>query len=161
VIAEGGSVASNHGGFDPLGRALGICQDRNYACGVYAVDDRVVWQPASTGARERVYTIAAKAGQTTTVDFSYRLNPDCSPRSLAKFRVVQQPKHGRVDIGQKVDLPRFPANSPFVVCNKNPVQGVAITYTPATGFAGDDAFAFAESGAGGVETVFRMSLTIK
>jgi dienelactone hydrolase len=161
AINEAGSAASNNGGFDPLGRALGICQNRGYRCGVYAVDDRVVWQPFPTGRRERAYNIAAKADQTTPIDFAFRLNPDCSPKSLAKFRVVQPAKHGRIDIGEKTDFPRFSASSPFAVCNKSPVQGVAVTYTPAKAFNGEDFFIFAEDGAGGAETVFKMSLTIK
>jgi hypothetical protein len=161
VINEAGSAASNYGGFDPLGRAMGICQNRAIQCGVYAVDDRVVWKALSAGPRERNYSVPAMADQTTMVNFASRLNPDCSPGTFAKFRVVQQPQHGQVDIGRKVGLPRFPPASPFAVCNKNPVQGVAVTYTPAKGFTGPDSFALVEDGGTGQETTMKISLTVK
>jgi len=162
VINEAGGVASTNGDFDPLGRALGICeQNRSYRCGVYAVDDRVVWKPFVAGPRERAVSIAAKTDQTTMINFAVRLNPDCSPRVFAKFRVVQAAAHGRVDIGEKLGFSRFPADSPFVVCNTHPVQGMAVTYTPTKAFNGEDFFSFAEDGTGGLETVFKLSLTVK
>ncbi|MDR3533808.1 MAG: prolyl oligopeptidase family serine peptidase [Rhodopila sp.] len=161
LITATGGAASVNGGFDPLGRALTACQRSGARCGVYAVDDHVVWKPFPTGPRERAYNVTAKADQTTTVDFSSRLNPDCSPKAFAKFRIVQPPTHGRVDIGQKDDFPKFPANSPFAVCNKNPVHGVAVTYTPAQGFTGEDVFIFAEDGATGPTTALKISLTVK
>jgi dienelactone hydrolase len=161
AINEVGSAASNNGGFDPLGRSLGICRNRSVRCGVYAVDDRVVWKPFPTESRERVYKIAVRVGQTATIDFAYRLNPDCSPKALAKFREVQPPKHGRLDIGPQDDFPKFSADSPFAICNKNPVRGVAVTYTPAQSYTGEDFFSIAEDGAGGTETTFMMSLTVK
>ena len=34
LINEAGSAASNPGGFDPLGRSLGICRNRSARCGV-------------------------------------------------------------------------------------------------------------------------------
>jgi len=161
VINEAGSAANNSGGYDPLGRSLGICQNRSVRCGVYAVDDRVVWKPFPTGSRERAYRIAVRAGQTATIDFAYRLNPDCSPKELAKFREVQPPRHGRLDIGPKDGFPKFSADSPFAICNKNSVHGVAVTYTPAQNYLGEDFFSIAEDAAGGAETTFRMSLTVK
>jgi dienelactone hydrolase len=161
VIAATGSAASMNGGFDPLGRAFAACGHSSVRCGVYAVDDRVVWKPFPTGPQERAYNVAAKSGQTTMVDFSSRLNPDCTPKAFAKFRVVQPPEHGRVDIGPKDDFPKFPANSPFAACNKSPVHGVAVTYTPAKGFSGGDVFSFADDGATGPATVLKISLTVK
>jgi hypothetical protein len=80
AINEAGSAASNIGGLDPLGRSLRICQNRSVRCGVYAVDDRVVWKPFPTESRERAYKIAVGAGQAATVDFAYRLNPTVVPR---------------------------------------------------------------------------------
>jgi dienelactone hydrolase len=45
VIDEEGTAVSQSGGFDPLGRAMAICQNRKGRCGVYAVDASVVWKP--------------------------------------------------------------------------------------------------------------------
>jgi dienelactone hydrolase len=45
VIDAAGDGIGTYGGFDPLGRAMTICQHRTTRCGVYAVDDHVVWKP--------------------------------------------------------------------------------------------------------------------
>ena len=159
VIGEGGTAVSMNGGFDPLGRAMTACQSGPSRCGVYAIDDQVVWKPFPTGSVERGYNVTVRGEQTTAIDFATRLNPDCSVRALAKFRVVQPPAHGRVDIGPKDDFPKFPANSPFAACNNTVVHGVAVSYTPAKGFAGGDVFSFTEDGAAG-QAILKISLTI-
>ena len=161
VISATGDAVSMSDGFDPLGRALAACQRRGVRCGAYAVDDRVVWKPFQTGPHEHAYNVTVKAGRTITVDFSPQLNPDCSPRGLAKFVIVQPPAHGRVDIGPKDDFPMFSADSPYAACDKYPVHGVAVTYTPAKGFMGEDLFSFCEDGAEGPTMTWRVSLTIK
>jgi dienelactone hydrolase len=159
VVTESGSASSQSNGYDPLGRALEICQKTAARCGVYAVDDHVVWKPLPP--QERAYTIMAKADQTSTIDFATRLNPDCTARTFARFRVAQPPAHGQVGISQQAGPARFPDGSPFAICNKAPVQGVLVTYTPAKGFNGNDYFAFAEDVPGGSETMFRMTVTVK
>jgi dienelactone hydrolase len=159
VVTQSGSASSQSNGYDPLGRALEICQKTTARCGVYAVDDRVVWKPFPPP--ERTYTMTAKPDQTSTVDFATRLNPDCTARTFAKFRVAQPPAHGQVGIRQQAGLSRFPNGSPFAVCNKTPVQGVLVTYTPTKGFNGNDYFVFAEDAPNGSETMFKMSVTVK
>jgi dienelactone hydrolase len=156
VISPGRGVADMSGGFDPLGRALADCHSQGVKCAVYAVDDQVVWKPAPG---ERDFNITAKAGQTTTIDFASRLNPDCTPKAFAELKVVQPPAHGRVDIGPKDDFPKFPSNNPFAVCDKQPVHGIAVTYTPAKGFSGTDVFSFVDAGAQG--PTLKISLTVK
>lgn len=152
------SVTVTSGGFDPLGRGLTMCRNHPAPCGAYAVDDRVVWTAPAASTHERSYVVTVKPDQTTSLDFSYRLNPDCSPRAFADFKVVQPPKHGEVDIGQKDDFPRFQANSPLAVCNQHPVRGIGVSYTPAKGFMGEDTFTFAETGTG---NVFKMVVTVR
>jgi dienelactone hydrolase len=161
VITEDGGAASDSGGFDPLGRALSICENGSTRCGVYAVDDHVVWTPFPAGPREQTYQIAIRAGQASTVDFAYRLNPDCSPRAFAKLREVAPPQHGHVEIGPKESFPRFPADSSFAVCNHVPVHGIAVTYSPAQNYKGPDAFSIVEDTAAGLETTLKMSLTVR
>jgi dienelactone hydrolase len=63
VINERGGASSYAGGFDPLGRALAACHASNARCATYAVDDRVVWTPLQTVAREKAYALTIKAGQ--------------------------------------------------------------------------------------------------
>ena len=161
VISASGGAVSMSDGFDPLGRALAACQRSGGRCGAYAVDDRVVWKPFETVPHERAYNVTVKAGRTTTVDFSPQLNPDCSPRGLAKFTIVQPPAHGRVAIGPKDDFPRVSSDSPFAACDNYRVHGVAVTYTPAKGFMGEDVFSFCEDGAAGLTMTRRVSLTVK
>jgi dienelactone hydrolase len=161
VISAGGGAASMNGGFDPLGRAMAACQNGGARCGVYAIDDHVVWKPFPMGPQERDYAVAAKADQTNTIDFATRLNPDCSPKTLAKFKVVQPPAHGRVDIAPKDDFPKYPASSPLALCDKTPVHGVAVTYTPAKGFLGSDVFSFVDDDTPGSAPVMKITLTVK
>jgi hypothetical protein len=78
-----------------------------------------------------------------------------------QFRILEPPMHGHADIDRSTAFPRFPDDSPFAVCNTSPVQGVAVTYTPAKGFTGEDFFAFAEAGQAGSDTIFKMSLTVR
>jgi dienelactone hydrolase len=161
VISATGEAVSMSDGFDPLGRALAACERGGARCGVYAVDDRVVWKPFATGAHDRAAKVRIKRGRPATVDFLPRLNPDCSPKALTKFTIVQPPAHGRVDIGPKDDFPGFPADSPLAACDKRLVHGVAVTYTPAKGFSGEDVFSFCEDGVAGPMLTRTVSLTIK
>ena len=161
VINERGGASSYAGGFDPLGRALAACKASNAQCATYAVDDRVVWKPLPTVSREKAYTLTIKADQTTTLEFSYRLNQDCTPKSFSKFRVVQAPERGNVEIGPKDGFPHFPASSPFVTCNQSQAHGVGVSYTPPKGFVGQDAFSFIDEGGDGNAPVVKMTLTIK
>lgn len=161
VITDAGGSGSANNGFDPLGRALAACQSPTFRCGVYAVDDRVVWKPFPNGPRELAYKISAKTDATTILDFAYRLNPDCSPKAFAKFTLVQPPQHGTVDIAQKSGLPHFPSNSPFAACNTVMTPGTAVSYTPARGFNGNDFIAFSEDGAAGSQTVFKMTVIVR
>ena len=161
VISAAGEAVSMSGGFDPLGRGLAACARGGGQCGVYAVDDRVVWKPFAADLRDRAYKVRVKADHSATVDFSPRLNPDCSPKALVKFMIVQQPAHGRVAIAPKDDFPGFPSDSPLAACDRRLVRGVAVTYTPAKGFSGEDVFSFCEDGLLGPTLTRTVSLTVK
>jgi dienelactone hydrolase len=43
VIATSGASASAQGGYDPLGRALSLCERSGLTCRGYAVNDQVIW----------------------------------------------------------------------------------------------------------------------
>jgi dienelactone hydrolase len=45
VLSPDGQSVGSYGGFDPLGRALGLCRANGFTCQPYAVDDAVVWVP--------------------------------------------------------------------------------------------------------------------
>jgi dienelactone hydrolase len=44
VFSRNGLTASINGGFDPIGRAMKLCQEHAQPCEVYAADDYVSWQ---------------------------------------------------------------------------------------------------------------------
>lgn len=161
VLGENGGAASMTGGFDPLGRAFAACEKSGVRCGAYAADDQVVWTGFAPSVRERGYQVAVKQEQPTTVDFAVRLNTDCTPRTFANFTLVEAARHGQVGIARTTGLPHFPEASPFAVCNKSPAEGVAVTYTPAKGFTGADAFSFAETTASGTRSIVKMSVSVK
>ncbi|MGA2042596.1 MAG: CocE/NonD family hydrolase [Roseiarcus sp.] len=43
LVATNGSTVSTNGGYDPLERARALCAEKKLRCGVYAIDDQVVW----------------------------------------------------------------------------------------------------------------------
>jgi hypothetical protein len=122
------------------------------------VDDHVVWtKPQGSG--EQVFTLMLPEGQTKTVEFSVRLNLDCTPKAFSQFRIVQAPAHGRLDIGQRASTPHFPAMSPYAACNAAKPLGTAVDYTPAAGYAGADSFAYQDEQSGA--PVYRFNVQIR
>jgi dienelactone hydrolase len=45
ALSPDGQSVGSYGGFDPLGRALGLCRANGFTCMPYAVDNAVVWVP--------------------------------------------------------------------------------------------------------------------
>jgi dienelactone hydrolase len=43
VVATSGASATTQGGYDPLGRALSLCEKAGLTCRAYAVNDQVIW----------------------------------------------------------------------------------------------------------------------
>jgi len=84
------------------------------------------------------YNRTALAGTTTTMDFAFDLNPDCSVRSTPTIRVLNPPTNGTVQVVEKEDFPSFQASNVRFACNKNRAKGMAVTYTPNPGFFGSD-----------------------
>lgn len=160
VINDQGVAASMYGGFDPLGRAMSACARVGRPCGVYAVEDRVVWKPSRSESRERGFNLTLKSNQTSTVNFAVRLNPDCSARAFARIRVGQAPMHGRLEIERQQGNPRFPEGSSYAACNARQVDGIAVRYTPESGFAGSDSFSFVEQADSGSEAIFKINANV-
>jgi len=154
-----GGFAATDGGFDPLGRALALCRDAGIACAPYAVDDQVVWTGAKETAKE--YARIVRSGQTSTLNFAFAVNPDCTTRGLAKLRVSETPQHGTATVLTLDGHPDFPPGSSFANCNVASVPGVAVTYAPSPGFVGSDVVAFEETSVDGVRRLFRIILTVQ
>jgi hypothetical protein len=78
------------------------------------------------------------ADQSKQIDFLYEIGLDCSPNAFATVTTVESAKHGKVSVDRGNGISRFPPNNPRVVCNKNPTEGMKVTYEPELGFIGDD-----------------------
>lgn len=165
VVAPDGAAVIAHGGFDPIARALSLCRQHVSGCQLYAVDNDVVWtgpEPALTQRLDRpIYRRTVPAGTTTVLDFSCRVNPDCSSRGIPRLWLVQPPAHGEASIVQGQGFPKFPPDSPFAVCNVLEVPGAILAYTPQAGFTGPDSLVFEEINLDHRDLVFRMAVTVK
>jgi hypothetical protein len=78
------------------------------------------------------------SGTTLSLGTSIVVNHDCTSRGLAMVSTKQQPSHGVIRTFQKDDYPNFPQTNPHSACNKNKLPGIAIEYTPVSGFTGTD-----------------------
>jgi dienelactone hydrolase len=85
VVSPGGLAATFNGGYDPLGRAMTACRERNLKCQVYAADDYVTWNrptPAPTP------TAFATVDDVAAVPF---IN-DYGRKGYKKFLALRNPK---------------------------------------------------------------------
>jgi hypothetical protein len=126
----------------------------------------VVWvKPAAADAARvsegPVYRKTVPANATATIDFSYSVNSDCTARSVPRLWLTQRPAHGEARVGQRVDFPRFPPNSPFAACDTVKVAGMALDYTPARGFTGADFLAFEVVDSNSQHRMIRVALTVQ
>jgi dienelactone hydrolase len=165
IIGSNGGVAMLNGGADPLGRALRACGTR-ITCWPYAVDDQVVWVKPTAGMVARaaagpVFQKTVPAGLTATIDFSYRVKPDCTARVVPKLLLTQPPAHGVVRVGERREFPRFPPASPLAACDSVKVDGTALDYTPARGFTGADFLAFEVIDSATQHRMIRVALTVQ
>ena len=158
VSVTGGFAVAN-GGFDPLARALALCRGAGINCAPYAIDDQVVWTGGRETPREVVRNVPA--GQTSTLNFAYAVNPDCTPNGLPNLAVSLPPEHGTTAVLTQSGHPSFPPGHPLANCDAGTVPGVAVTYTPAPGFVGADALTFKETTVDGVHRWFHVTLTVK
>jgi hypothetical protein len=127
VLSVTGGFAVAEGGFDPLSRALELCGKAGIYCSPYAIDDQVVW----TGGKEvpRDFARTVPAGQTSTLNFAYAVNPDCTSRGLAEIQINEAPAHGTAAVLIQNGHPTFPPGHPLSKCNVVTVSGVSVTCT--------------------------------
>jgi dienelactone hydrolase len=157
VVTPKGDAVASDGGFDAIARALELCRRRTSDCQLYAVDDEVVWNKTEAP----LFHVAVASGATSTLNFSFAVNQDCSPKSLAKVWIGEAPQHGVTNVEPKSDFPKYPAASPFAACNRIKTPGIAVEYTPATGYAGPDSLTFEEIDAEHAHRIFRIALTVR
>jgi hypothetical protein len=92
--------------------------------------------PAAPAVVDLRRTVAAD--QKLRLDFLYSINPDCTSIGFTTVRVLEQPKHGKIEIENETGFTNFPARNPRAECNKRRSDGVAVIYEPEPGYTGTD-----------------------
>lgn len=80
------------------------------------------------------------AGKSLRVDYHYSINPDCSSIGQATIRILEAPKHGKVEIRETTDFPTFKESNSRFHCNTRRVPVTQIIYVPTPGYSGQDNF---------------------
>lgn len=97
--------------------------------------------PRPTEPRAPTLSEAAReiiADQGKQIDFLYEIGLDCSATAFAVVTTVEPARHGKVSVDRGSGTSNFAQNNPRFVCNKNPTEGIKVTYEPERGFVGDD-----------------------
>jgi hypothetical protein len=105
--------------------------------------------------------VAVAKGQATKIDWFYSLNLDCTEAPGVSGRLVAKPAHGTVAIEHKQDYPNFAADNPHSPCNGQLVPAWVVTYAPAAGFVGHDAFSYDELFATGPQVHMDINVDVK
>ena len=84
------------------------------------------------------FTRVIPASTPRQIDFFTALNEDCTSRGATVVRVLQAPEHGKLEVRNAPDYPRYSKTNPRNVCNKNKVEGAQIWYVPNPGYVGAD-----------------------
>ncbi len=88
--------------------------------------------------RQKSKSITALSGEKTKIGQTWHINDDCSHADYPATHIVEQPKHGRLQI---VHEPVFPgATGKLAKCRTVKVGGVVGYYTPEPGYIGSDRF---------------------
>ena len=81
LISPDGFVRDQHGGFDPVQDGLNACRQAQQVCGVYAIDNDVVWTPLPKSPQPSHY---AALDDVTAVPYLNDAGRDLYRRFLAK-----------------------------------------------------------------------------
>jgi hypothetical protein len=79
-------------------------------------------------------------GKQLKVDIAYSVNPDCSSRGTSTVRLIEAPRHGKVDMREGTDFPYFSQGNIHAHCNASRVPATQILYTSSGGYTGPDSF---------------------
>lgn len=88
------------------------------------------------GTRTMKTNALAASGERTRIGRDWSLNPDCSMLALPKVRVIEAPKHGKIEVSAEGIFPY--ATGYYKKCNTTKVRGTAEYYTSNKGFVGND-----------------------
>ncbi|NTG84521.1 hypothetical protein [Rhizobium rhizogenes] len=88
------------------------------------------------GIKQSEFHGLAVSGERTRIGRDWSLNPDCSMLALPKVRVLEAPKHGKLEINSEAIFPT--ASGFYKKCNATRVRGTVEYYTSDKGFVGKD-----------------------
>jgi hypothetical protein len=108
-----------------------------------------------------VYNKTALSGQTTRIDFSSELNPDCSVRNIPTVRIIDAPVHGTTQVTQLDDFTAFLPQNVHFACNKKKSRGTALDYISNPGYVGGDYLSFESVNPDGVDRTYKVAITVK
>jgi hypothetical protein len=70
------------------------------------------------------------------------LNKNCEVIAVARIRILEQPKTGRIRLITARGSPGYSSDSAHAHCNSSKVAGPFVEYRPKSGFRGTDRFIF-------------------
>jgi hypothetical protein len=105
--------------------------------------------------------IIVPPGRTSTIVFAVSTDVDCKADGLPDIRIGTMPSHGAAAIIRRDDYPGFPLSSPRAACNNRKIDGLALNYTPAADFTGDDFIAYSVKTNSEGESAFKLTITVK
>jgi hypothetical protein len=88
------------------------------------------------------------------------LNKNCEVTSVAKVRVIEQPRNGMVRLITASGGPGYSADSAFAHCNSQRIAGPFLEYHPRSGYRGVDQFRFEVRFKDGERRVFSPTLNV-
>lgn len=154
-----------------LGSALvGMVVPLVAACSISTGPTLVVLpvRPAMAGARfghaasARVATsFVAQAGMRSRINTVFSLEPNCTSLGNISVRVLGAPVHGTLEIRPGDYFPNYAAPNPRFDCDTRPSPGVAVFYTPAPGFTGNDSIRLDVIPPSGTERLVETTVVVK
>jgi hypothetical protein len=107
-----------------------------------------------------LFTARPPEGGWTRIGPFSTLNKNCDVTSVARVRITEQPKNGRVRLITASGSPGYSVNSSFAHCNSSNITGPFVEYLPKSGFRGTDQFRFEVRFKDGERRVFTPSLNV-
>jgi hypothetical protein len=92
----------------------------------------------TSGLKRDSHSVTARSGERRLVFENIHLNGDCNFVGYPPIDIVEQPKHGRIDILHQLVVAN--SHGKKMKCDKVKANGVAVYYTSQPGFVGNDSF---------------------
>ena len=94
--------------------------------------------PPAGELKPTILTRGVDSGERQRIDYFYSIEPDCSNSGYPEIRVLRNPGHGTVEVGNADAYPNFAKDNVRYECNRKKVPTSEVTYQSAAGFHGKD-----------------------